>query len=306
MGFGLSLFDIRRRNMNENKSFVIPGVQVRYFAYNCLEIKLPGGKTLMIDPCVRKTGPYSCGYGEEIVEGCDYVLINHAHRDHTLSLGELYNRFHPLIMAHEATVFELASYYDIPYMKMVPFTSGDEFDYDAFKVRVLRARHNPAQMFMVRPSGYVDETANDKFVNGHMKDLSEREKQIENMGSSFNSNFLITLPNNLKLGLFAGNPGMIEPEDKNLWRGLEPDILFAHRAPVSYENWAERMANNLAVSGARIMVPIHIEDNFLKTIDPEDYVGQINRVCEQKGILGRAMYMERAQWYQFYSGVRKL
>lgn len=289
--------------MTSNYQLCVRDVKIRYFAYNCLEIKLPDGKTLVIDPCIKKDGKYGCGYDENIVEGCDYVLINHAHWDHTLSLGELYNRFHPIIMAHSETVFDLATFFDIPYMKMIPFVDGDVYDYDSFKVEILRARHNPAKMFMVRPSGYVDETATDKFVKVHLNGLTEEEKRIENLGSMFNNNFMITLPNNVKLGLFAGNPGMIEPDDKNLWKGLRPDILFAHRAPITYENWAEKMANNLAISGARFMVPIHVEDSFLKTIDPHDYVAEINSVCEKRGILGRAFYMERATWYDFYSGV---
>lgn len=289
--------------MDSNNQLCIRDVEIRYFAYNCLEIKLPDGKTLVIDPCIKRDGKYGCGYDENIIDGCDYVLINHAHWDHTLSLGELYNRFHPIIMAHSETVFDLATFFDIPYMKMIPFVDGDVYDYDSFKVEILRARHNPAKMFMVRPSGFVDNTANDKFLREHLDSLTEVERKIENLGSIFNNNFLITLPNNVRLGLFAGNPGMIEPEDKNLWQQLRPDILFAHRAPISYDNWAERMANNLAVSGARIMVPIHIEDNFLKTIDPYEYIAQINNACERMGILGRALYMERAEWYQFSTKV---
>ena len=40
----------------------IGGLKIRYFAYNCLEIKLPSGKTLVVDPCLRREGPFSCGY----------------------------------------------------------------------------------------------------------------------------------------------------------------------------------------------------------------------------------------------------
>lgn len=291
------------KRVNAENGLCVQDVRIRYFAYNCLEIKLPDGKTLVIDPCLRKDGRYACGYGPDVLEGCDYVLINHTHLDHVASLGDVYDRFHPIVMAHAATVMELAEFYDIPYIKMVPFTDGDVFDYGSFRVEILRARHNPAKMFMVRPSGRVDETAEDRLVNGALQEWNEREKRLFHLGSAFNSNFLLTLPNNLRLGLFAGNPGMAEPEDRNLWRGLHPDILFAHRAPVRYENWAERMAENLAVTGARLMIPIHLEDAFLKTIDPQDYAAQINRVCDQRGIAGRAFCMERAKWYDFYTGI---
>ncbi len=86
----------------------IPVFKVRYFAFNCLEMKLPGGKTLVIDPCLEKEGRYSCGYDEQDLEGCDYVFVNHTHGDHVKTLGKVYDRFQPLVMAHAAVAFELA------------------------------------------------------------------------------------------------------------------------------------------------------------------------------------------------------
>ena len=94
-------------------------VKIRYFAFNCLEIKLPSGKTVVVDPCLHKEGRMSCGYGVEDLEGCDYVFVNHSHGDHVGSLGELYNRFHPQIMAHAATSYDLAKLYDIPYIRFI-------------------------------------------------------------------------------------------------------------------------------------------------------------------------------------------
>ena len=271
-------------------------LKMRYFAYNCMEIKLPDGKTLVIDPCIKKEGRYDCGYDSDILEGCDYVLVNHSHMDHVASLGEVYERFQPTVLAHGATVWDLATYFDIPYIKMVPFTSGDCFDYGCFQVQILPGRHNPGAMFMVKPSEKTDEAIADRLAPKSLGGLAERLNQ---MGTIFNSNFLITLSNNVRIALFAGNPGMIAPEDANLWKQIRADIVLAHRALTSYENWAERMANVLAVTGARILIPIHIDNKFLEKEDPRHYVGCINEVCEKKGIMGRAIILERAKWYQF-------
>lgn len=285
--------------MTPKHKLSIQALKLRYFAYNCIEIKLPEGKTLVIDPCLKKEGRYACGYDSNVLEGCDYVLINHAHMDHVASLGDVYERFHPVVLAHAATVWDLATYFDIPYIKMVPFTSGDIFDYGCFQVQVLPGQHNPAAMFMVRPSGRIDETANNKFVTRHLNGLEGAALQLEHMGSMFNNNFLITLSNNMRIALFAGNPGMVAPEDANLWKQIRPDIILAHRALTSYENWAERMANVLAITGARVLIPIHIDDNFIKNEDLRHYVSCINEICEKNGILGRAIIPERAQWYRF-------
>ena len=90
---------------------------------------------------------------------------------------------------------------------------------------------------------------------------------------------------------------MPDPLDRNTWKELHPDILFAHRAPVSYENWAGRMADALGVTGARMLFPIHVEDAFLQSVDPLQYAESINTECRRKNISGRALVLERGVWY---------
>ena len=81
------------------KTLSVSSLKVRYFAFNALEIKMPDGKTLVVDPCLEKEGHFSCGYDVDDLEGCDYVFLNHSHGDHAASLGKLYDKYHPLIMA---------------------------------------------------------------------------------------------------------------------------------------------------------------------------------------------------------------
>lgn len=293
-------------------SMSIPALQVRYFAFNCLEIRFPTGKTLVVDPCLIKEGQFSCGYDVSALEGCDYVFLNHSHGDHAASLGELYDRFHPQIMAHAATSYYLAKFYDIPYIRFLPFTFNDELDFDDFKIRIVAGRHNnivPGN-FMVRPSGRRDELCPPAGSGlGPMPADSELEALLGDLGTAYGSNFLLTTANNLKVGFFAGNAGFSDPQDKNLWRQLRPDIIFAHRAkfgPFDAEDCAEKMKTILEVTGARLLIPIHIEDAYSGKYDPEDYVSAVNRRCEEAGIIGRCMFLERGQWYQFTTGVAKL
>lgn len=293
--------------MNLTTNLSVVTLKARYFAYNALELKLPDGKTLVVDPCIEKEGHFDCGYDVNDLEGCDYVFLNHAHGDHAASLGKLYDRFHPLIMAHAATTFGLARLYDIPYIRFIPFTSGDEYDFDDFKIHVIHGRHNnliPGN-FMVRPSGRRDKLCGTSHREG-IEFRSDLDKDLGDMGSMFGSNFLMTLKNNLRVGFFAGNPGMTDPQDRNTWKNLRPDIIFAHRAKFGSKDWAEKMADILAVTGARILVPIHIEDAYSGSYDPACYVEGVNKVCEELGITGRMMFMERGQWYEFSTGVTKL
>ncbi len=286
------------------KTLSVSSLKVRYFAFNALEIKMPDGKTLVVDPCLEKEGHFSCGYDVDDLEGCDYVFLNHSHGDHAASLGKLYDKYHPLIMAHAVTSFNLARLYDIPYIRFIPFVNGDEYDFDSFKIQVVPGRHNnlvPGN-FMVRPSGRRDELCGTRVMN--MKHGSELEKELGDMGTMYGSNFLLTTANNLRVGFYAGNAGMEDPQEKNLWTRLRPDVIFAHRAKFTTGNLSasqsvQKMADVLEITGARILIPIHIEDAYSGKYDPTEYVYQVNKACEERNILGRMMFMERGQWYQF-------
>ena len=293
-------------------SLCVPALQVRYFAFNCLEMKFPTGKTLVVDPCLEKEGHLGCGYGVEDLEGCDYVFVNHSHGDHVASLGKLYDRFHPQILAHAATSYCLAKFYDIPYVRFLPFTFNDELDFDAFRIKIVAGRHNnwvPGN-FMIRPSGRRDEFSPPAGEGmGPPPARDELEQLLGDLGTAYGSNFLLTTANNLRVGFFAGNTGFSDPQDRNLWRQLRPDILFAHRAKLGTfdeAECAEQMSSVLEITGARILVPIHIEDAYSGKYDPEDYVNAVNRRCAEKGILGRCLFMERGQWYQFATFAEKL
>jgi len=287
-------------------------LKARYFAFNALELKLPDGKTLVVDPCIEKEGHFGCGYDVNDLEGCDYVFLNHAHGDHAASLGKVYDRFHPLIMANAATTFYLAKVYDIPYIRFIPYSNGDEYDFDSFKLKVLPGRHNnlvPGN-FMVRPSGRVDELCGTPRMR-KMEFASEMEKDLGDMGTMYGNNFLMTTANNLRVGFYAGNAGMGDAHERNAWKNLRPDIVFAHRAKFTTGNFsssesAKLMADVLEITGARILIPIHIEDAYSGKYDPEEYVNAVNQACEERGIVGRMMFMERGQWYEFSTGVARV
>lgn len=280
-------------------------LKARYFAYNCLELKLPGGKTLVVDPCLKKEGRFSCGYDVDVLEGADYVFCNHSHEDHVASLGDVYDRFHSLVLANAAVSYQLSQLYDIPYVRFIPFVTGDEYDFDAFKIKIIHGRHNnyvPGQ-FMVRPSGRRDELCPTGGIKLEYDDPIAQDLFYK--GSMFGSNFILTTKNNLRVGLFAGNPGMTDPQDRNTWKALRPDIIFAHREKFT-NDYANKMADILEITGARILVPIHIEDAYKGTYDPAEYVANVNRECERRGLVGRMLFMERGQWYEFSTGVIKL
>ncbi len=286
------------------KELNVPYLKLRYFAFNCLEFKFPSGKTLVVDPCLEKEGKFSCGYDVNDLEGCDVCYVNHTHADHVASLGKLYDRFKPLVMANAAVAYDLCRLYDIPYIQTLPYVSGDTFDFGDFKLDILHARH--ALNNMRRPSGREDAFENVFFTPGmKMEFASELDEKLSNLGTLYNNNFIMTLPSGKRIGFFAGNPGLTAPEDRNMWKDLHPEIIFAHRAKYTV-NYADMMTDVLEITGAEILMPLHIEDAYSGQYDPAEYIANINRRCEERGILGRAMFLERAKWYELSSAIHLL
>lgn len=291
--------------MEFEKSLNVPALKLRYFAFNCFEIKFPSGKTLVIDPCLEKEGRFSCGYDENDLEGCDIVYVNHSHGDHVATLGKVYDRFKPLVFANAVTAYDLCVQYDIPFIQTLPYVSGDTFDFGDFRLDIFHARH--ALNNMRRPSGRQDDFVNVFFKPGAHPPVeqTELEEKLGNMGTLYNNNFVMTTAQNLQIGFFAGNPGLTAPEDRNMWKNIHPDIVFAHRAKYTVD-YANMMADVLELTGARIMIPMHIEDAYSGAYDAAEYTANVNKECARRGLVGRMMFLERGQWYEFNSCITKL
>ena len=80
---------------------------------------------------------------------------------------------------------------------------------------------------------------------------------------------------------------MEDPQEKNLWTRLRPDVIFAHRAKFTTGNLSasqsvQKMADVLEITGARILIPIHIEDAYSGKYDPTEYVYQSIRPVKKE------------------------
>lgn len=279
----------------------VPTVRLRYFSYNCFEIRLPNGKTLVIDPCLETEGRYAQSYGVEVLEGCDYVFVNHTHLDHVASLGRVYERFEPLTLCHQRVALDLAQEYDIPYLDVLPYGDGQSYTLDDFQITIVPGRHN--DIGRVYPSGRTTEP--DSLLARSLvwqRELTPLQRKLNDMGTLYNYNFLLTLPNHLRIGFLAGKPGL-RKEEEQLWRQLSPDVVIAQRHHIHTPEFAEKMAHVLEVTGARILLPTHAEDAWTGAYAPEWYAQQVNLVCEEKGLWGRMYFPRQAQWFEIATTV---
>ena len=115
------------------------------------ELRLPNGKTILIDPCFSHLDPitrewttqYETGHTREDIGAADYILLTHTHWDHDLDIGYFVEKYGSLVFCSHACAEELLKYHKIPYDKIVCCYPGSRYTLDDFTLEVLQGKHNP-------------------------------------------------------------------------------------------------------------------------------------------------------------------
>lgn len=153
---------------------------VKYHGHSCIQLT-EGSNSIIIDPYL--TGNPAAVTKPEDVK-VQYVLLTHAHGDHTADAEAI-------ARANDATIvatFELASYYSWKGLKTVGMNIGGSFDLGFAKVKLVHAFHSSSMIveegnivYMGMPGGFVihwDDTtllhAGDTGLFGDMKMIGER------------------------------------------------------------------------------------------------------------------------------------
>ena len=130
------------------KSERVNAVKVRWIQCQCYEIKLPNGKTIVIDPFFAedkagKKFKLPSPFSADDFEGCDYILLNHSHCDHVLSIPELFEKFHPTVICDSRYAYQLSEAFDIPFGNIFPIGPGHSYLFEDFRLDVTQTIHNP-------------------------------------------------------------------------------------------------------------------------------------------------------------------
>ena len=271
-------------------SYNVPAFRYRWFVENCGLIELPNGKVIVIDPIFRKDEAacripqekgYICGFDDSVVERCDYILLTHIHFDHTGSIRELYERFQAPILVNGWCAYELVKHLDLPTGSVIPMTDGCEYNFDDFRILWQQGRHT-AKIGSLHPSDVTP-----------LGEASEKANDFMHMGTTYHSNFIITLPNNMKIAMDGGN---FEPHLNELEKH-RPTLVLRH-ASRSLEQCVEEASIQLRRSNSPYM--------FFQTMqimaNAKEMVAEINQRLAQQGIYGRVVYAEPGQWVTFSLG----
>ncbi len=118
-------------------------------------------------------------------------------------------------------------------------------------------------------------------------------------GSLYNTNFILTVKNNVKIA-FCG--GSFEDVERNRWRNAGINVLLRQCGTPIRQNDYERVAQDLMDTGAELMLPLHHENMYGKQ-EVMPFVEKVNETLEKRGYPGRMFMPEQGRWYRLGLGI---
>ncbi len=270
------------------------GLKFRWINGQGFEFRMPNGKTLLTDPFFympefqEGKGMSLMGFHVDDIEQVDYVFVNHTHHDHIGNLQQVVDRFHPIVICHSAVAMELARNFCIPLTSIYPVDFNGRYYFDGFSLDTYHGTHHASK---------ADYETSRKFMGG--------DDELGVMGSIFNVNFILNLPEGLRVAFVGGNDdGMTER-----FREIRPNIMIRNKMGSSrdFDRVAERFADIFVKSNTQLLIPMHCETwanerpEFLQEV-----MDDMNRIMEEHNLVGRVKLLERTKWYSLNLTISEL
>jgi len=128
-------------------------MKITFYGHACLGIEV-SGKYIIVDPFI--TGNPKAAHIDINSLKADYILLTHAHRDHTLDVEAIASRTGAVVVSN----YEIASHYGAKGLNYHPMNHGGSWDFDFGKVKYVIALHTssfPDGSYGGQPGGFVIE-----------------------------------------------------------------------------------------------------------------------------------------------------
>ena len=128
-------------------------MKITFYGHASIGIEV-SGKYILIDPFI--TGNPNASHIDINTLKADYILLTHAHQDHTLDVEAIAARTNAIIVSN----WEVATYYGNKGFQYHPMNHGGSWSFDFGKVKYVAAVHSssfPDGTYGGNPGGFVIE-----------------------------------------------------------------------------------------------------------------------------------------------------
>ncbi|UUC44662.1 metal-dependent hydrolase [Flavobacterium cerinum] len=128
-------------------------MKITFYGHACLGIEI-SGKHLLVDPFI--SGNPKASHIDINTIKADYILVTHAHNDHTLDVETIARRTNAVIVSN----YEIASHYGEKGLQYHPMNHGGSWKFDFGTVKYVNAIHTSSfgdGSYGGQPGGFVIE-----------------------------------------------------------------------------------------------------------------------------------------------------
>jgi len=129
-------------------------MKITFYGQSCLGIKI-GDINVLVDPFITGNDLAKDKINIKDLKA-DYILLTHAHQDHTLDAEEIAKNTGAVIVSN----FEIANHYEEKGIEVHPMNHGGSWDFEFGKVKYVNAIHTssfPDGKYGGQPGGFVIE-----------------------------------------------------------------------------------------------------------------------------------------------------
>ncbi|SKB61784.1 L-ascorbate metabolism protein UlaG, beta-lactamase superfamily [Salegentibacter holothuriorum] len=129
-------------------------MKITFYGQSCLGIKI-GDINVLVDPFITGNDLAKDKINIKDIKA-DYILLTHAHQDHTLDAEEIAKNTGAVIVSN----FEIANHYEEKGIEVHPMNHGGNWEFEFGKVKYVNAVHTssfPDGKYGGQPGGFVIE-----------------------------------------------------------------------------------------------------------------------------------------------------
>ncbi len=129
-------------------------MRISFYGQSCLGLEI-GDINVLVDPFITGNDLAKDKIDIDSLKA-DYILLTHAHQDHTLDAESIAKRTGAVIVSN----FEIAGYYEEKGIEVHPMNHGGSWDFDFGAVKYVNAIHTssfPDGTYGGQPGGFVIE-----------------------------------------------------------------------------------------------------------------------------------------------------